>query len=82
MVVWTDSARRQYERLGGRYATDLTDAEFALMEPFLPPPRPGRAVADDELARSAERNPVRVAERLSLRGLLAASPSAIGSIAY
>ena len=39
--MWTDSARRQYERLGGRYATDLADAEFALIEPFLPPPRPG-----------------------------------------
>jgi transposase len=39
--MWTDSARRQYERLGSRYATDLTDAEFALIEPFLPPPRSG-----------------------------------------
>jgi putative transposase len=39
--MWTNSARRQYERLGCRYATDLTDAEFALVEPFLPPPRPG-----------------------------------------
>lgn len=39
--MWTNSARRQYERLGGRYATDLTNAEFALIEPFLPPPRPG-----------------------------------------
>jgi transposase len=39
--MWTDSARRQYERAGGRYATDLTDPEFALIEPFLPPPKPG-----------------------------------------
>lgn len=39
--MWTDSARRQYERLGGRYASDLTDAEFALIEPFLPAPKPG-----------------------------------------
>ena len=42
--MWTDSVGRQNERLGGRYATDLTDAEFALIELFLPPPRPsGRA---------------------------------------
>jgi transposase len=39
--MWTDSARRQYERLGSRYATDLTDTEFPLIEPFLPPPKPG-----------------------------------------
>lgn len=39
--MWTDSARRQYERLGGRYATDLADAEFALIAPFLPPPKRG-----------------------------------------
>ncbi len=39
--MWTDSARRQYERCGCRYATDLTDAEFALIEPFLPTAKPG-----------------------------------------
>jgi len=39
--MWTDSARRQYERAGPRYATDLTDPEFALIEPFLPPPKSG-----------------------------------------
>ncbi|NKB16452.1 MAG: IS5 family transposase [Sphingomonadales bacterium] len=41
--MWTDSARRQYRRLAARYATDLTDAEFALIEPRLPrPSRIGR----------------------------------------
>ncbi len=30
MDMWTDSARRQYQRLGSRYASDLTDEEFAL----------------------------------------------------
>jgi putative transposase len=34
--MWTASARRQYERLGQRYATDLTDEEFALFVPHLP----------------------------------------------
>ena len=34
--MWTDSARRQYQRSGTRYASDLTDAEFALIEPMLP----------------------------------------------
>ena len=37
-MPWTDSARRQYARTAGRYATDLTDAEFALLVPHLPAP--------------------------------------------
>jgi putative transposase len=36
MTMWTDSARRQYQRSSPRYASDLTDAEFALIEPLLP----------------------------------------------
>ena len=41
MDMWTDSARRQYQRSGPRYASDLTDAEFALIEPMLPPAKRG-----------------------------------------
>ena len=41
MDMWTDSARRQYQRSGPRYASDLTDAEFALIEPMLPPVKRG-----------------------------------------
>ena len=36
--MWTDSARAKYARAAKRYATDLTDAEFALVGPQLPPP--------------------------------------------
>ena len=39
--MWTASARHQYRRTGGRYATDVTDAEFALIEPLLPPAKRG-----------------------------------------
>ena len=39
--MWTDSAGHQYERQGDRDATDMTDAKFALIEPFLPPPKLG-----------------------------------------
>ena len=39
--MWTDSARRQYQRLGHRYASDLTDEEFALISPMLPPAKGG-----------------------------------------
>ena len=34
--MWTDSARAKYARPAKRYATDLTDAEFALVAPRLP----------------------------------------------
>jgi transposase len=34
--MWTASARHQYRRTGGRCATDVTDAEYALIEPLLP----------------------------------------------
>lgn len=37
--MWTDSARAKYARPAERYATDLTDAEFALIAPRLPAPR-------------------------------------------
>ncbi len=39
--MWTASARHHYRRTGGRYATDVTDAEFALIEPLLPAARSG-----------------------------------------
>lgn len=37
--MWTASARHQHSR--GRYATDVTDAEFALIEPLLAQARRG-----------------------------------------
>ncbi len=37
-MPWTDAARADYARLAERYATDLTDGEFALIAPHLPAP--------------------------------------------
>jgi len=36
--MWTDTTREKYERVGGRYASDLSDAEWRLIEPFFPAP--------------------------------------------
>ena len=36
-MAWTEITRRQYRRDGLRYASNLTDAEWALIEPLLPP---------------------------------------------
>ncbi|AZG78895.1 IS5 family transposase [Methylocystis rosea] len=42
-MAWTETTRAQYVRGGMRYASDCTDAEWAIVEPFMPPPsRVGR----------------------------------------
>ena len=39
-MPWTKITRREYERRGRRYASDLTDpANGNLLHPFIPPPR-------------------------------------------
>lgn len=38
--MWTEITRVKYRRVAGRYATDLTDGEWAVIAPLLPPPRP------------------------------------------
>jgi len=40
-MPWTETARREYERRTPRYASDLTDREWALIVPFMPPRRKG-----------------------------------------
>src|SRR6201998_731693 len=34
--MWTEITREKYERAGQRYASDLTDAEWARIEPHMP----------------------------------------------
>lgn len=38
-MPWTKTARREYRRAASRYASDLTDREWALIAPFMPPPK-------------------------------------------
>ena len=38
-MPWTETARREYERRSRRYASDLSDNEWALIAPFMPPPK-------------------------------------------
>jgi transposase len=38
-MAWTKTTRGDYERRGGRYASDATDREWALVAPFLPGPK-------------------------------------------
>ncbi len=39
--MWTAENRRQYERTGLRYPSDLTEAEWALAAPLIPPGKHG-----------------------------------------
>ena len=34
--MWTEITRPKYERAGRRYASDLADAEWRLIEPYMP----------------------------------------------
>jgi hypothetical protein len=42
--VWTTENRPRYNRDRLRYPSDLTDEEWALVEPLLPPGKPGSCV--------------------------------------
>jgi transposase len=37
MMPWTETTRTQYRRDGLRCASDTTDAEWAVIAPYLPP---------------------------------------------
>ena len=62
-MPWTETTRSHYERRCPRYASDLTDAEWALIEPLMPTPnrigrprdRPAPAVAVDNIVRQLAR---------------------------
>lgn len=40
-MAWTDIARREHSREGMRYPSDMTDREWALAAPFIPPAKTG-----------------------------------------
>ena len=39
--MWTEETRGRYDRRGLRYPSDLTDAEWALIAPMIPPAKRG-----------------------------------------
>ena len=39
-MAWTEIARKKYQRNTGRYASDLTEDEWKLIERFIPPAKP------------------------------------------
>ena len=47
--MWTKKNRRVYDRSGLRYPSDLTDAEWALVAPMIPPAKRGGRPRDVDL---------------------------------
>lgn len=39
--MWTKQHRKTDVRVGGRYPSDMTDGEWARLEPLIPPAKPG-----------------------------------------
>ena len=66
--MWTEITRAKYERAGRRYASDLADAEWRLIEPYMP--------AVKRLGRPRETDLRRVMSRLLRRAqMLPGAPS-------
>ena len=42
-MPWNEADRAKYEVIRDRYSTDMSDAEFELILPLLPPPKNGDA---------------------------------------
>jgi len=40
-MTWTDITRSEHGQIFSRYPSDLTDEEWAVAAPFVPPSRPG-----------------------------------------
>jgi transposase len=49
VMAWTEITRPKYRRDGLRYASDTMDAEWALIEPHLPPPASGGRTRETSL---------------------------------
>src|SRR3954463_1682664 len=41
LPMWTNENRARYDRSKLRYPSDVTDEEWALVAPLIPPPKPG-----------------------------------------
>ncbi len=50
-MVWTDTTRIRYDRIGGRYSSDCNDEEWALIESFMPCRRTNGASTNNQPAR-------------------------------
>ena len=66
--MWTDENRARYDRDQLRYPSDLTDEEWALIEPLIPPAKPGGGKRTVDAARGGQRADVCAVDRLPVAG--------------
>src|SRR6478672_5714520 len=66
--MWKPEHRRAAERRGLRYPSDLTDAEWALVERMIPPAKARRPSARGECSRGSQRNLLRALDGLPMAG--------------
>ena len=62
--MWTNENRARYNRDHLRYPSDLTDDEWARVEPFIPPPKPGGGKRKQDMRGGDERCHVHPEHRL------------------
>lgn len=46
-MAWTDIARREHSRDGLRYPSDMTDREWVVAAPFIPPAKRGGGLSSN-----------------------------------
>ena len=47
--MWTDEQRKAHKPRGGRYPSDISDEEWAIIEPMIPPGRTGGRKRDTDM---------------------------------
>src|SRR3954454_20351868 len=74
-AMWTPTTRAQHKRAGLRYGSDLTDAEWLLLSPLLPPPHGCGRHRKWEMPRDRQRHLLRAARRDCLEPVAAMLPT-------
>ena len=74
--MWTEDHRRFADRRGLRYPSDLTDAEWEVVKPFIHPAKRGGPTAFGRYPRGLERDLLRALDRLPVECHAVRSPAA------
>jgi hypothetical protein len=64
--MWTNENRQRYNRDKLRYPSDLTDDEWLVLKPLIPPAKRGGRKRDVDIRDVAERRHVRLEHGLSV----------------
>ncbi len=64
--MWTDDHRETYRRGGTGFPSNLTDAEWGVLEPLIPDATPGGRPRKTEMRSAMNADPVSSADRLPL----------------